>query len=221
MLAYLTAVAVWSFSMAFFVGPWAIRKRTDDPNGKLTLSLVGLFRRTFREEVKSDEFKGTLKEAMPAFQLPDTAALGAKLEAITAWANSVTPLVNNLAPEALLPMMSQAIAANYRGGKMRGDGGGGAPTALENAIDDAEWAMSNPDQAQALAVAHTMIDNLIPVFNWTPARVKQLHEQANAAKGSVEGLQRLMAMLERMNGGAPGVTLVGRSGAGSGWKKDF
>ena len=83
LLAYLTAVAVWSFSMAFYVGPWAIRKRTDDPNGKLTLSLVGLFRRTFREEVKSDEFKVALKEAMPAFQLPDTAALGLSVSCFT------------------------------------------------------------------------------------------------------------------------------------------
>ena len=212
LLAYLTAVAVWSFSMAFFVGPWAIRKRTDDPNGKLTLSLVGLFRRTFREEVKSDEFKGALKEAMPAFQLPDTAALGAKLEAITTWANSVTPLVNNLSEGNLLTVVNTAIKSNFQGGKMRGDGGGGAPTALENALNDAEWAVTNPDQAQALAVAHSTIDNLVPVFNWSPARVKHLHEQANAAKGSVEGLQRLMAMLDKFQGG--GVTRGGRAGAG-------
>src|SRR3972149_57015 len=141
--------------MAFFGGPWAIRKRTDDPNGKLTLSLVGLFRRTFREEVKSDEFKAALKEAMPAFQLPNMVTLGAMLEAITAWANSVTPFVNNRGEENLLAIVEKAGVrrkmADVRAGK-------GDPQ--EEDMARAQHAMENPDGAALLANAKRAIDGL-------------------------------------------------------------
>ena len=218
LLAYLTAVAVWSFSMAFYVGPWAIRKRTDDPNGRLTLSLVGLFRRTFREEVKSDEFKGALKEAMPAFQLPDTAALGAKLEAITAWANSVTPLVNNLSEENLLPIIEKAgmrrKMADVRAGK--GD-------AQEEDLVRAQHAMENPDGAALLANAKRAIDGLVnnkiikagTGKNWKD----QIDDQFTSTGDITDLIKSFGFSLERL-GGAGGGMAAGPDGS-AGWKKDF
>ena len=218
LLAYLTAVAVWSFSMAFYVGPWAIRKRTDDPNGKLTLSLVGLFRRTFREEVKSDEFKAALKEAMPAFQLPDTAALGAKLEAITAWANSVTPLVNNLGEENLLAIVEKAGVrrkmADVRAGK-------GDPQ--EEDMARAQHAIENPAGAALLANVKRALDGLVNnkiIKAHTGKDWKgQLDDQYTSTGDITDLIKSFGFSLERL-GGAGGGMAAGPHGS-AGWKKDF
>lgn len=85
-------------------------------------------------------------------------------------------------------------------GRARGDGGGGAPTALEGAMDDFEWAAANPDQAAALAAAHTGIDGLAPVFNWDDKKVKQLHAQAIKAAKMGEDLKAFLARLNAMGG---------------------
>jgi PHP family Zn ribbon phosphoesterase len=117
--------------------------------------------------------------------------------------------------QAVQPIVRQEISNARKAGRARGDGGGGETTAIESAMQDAEWAAENPTQAEALAVAHSSINGLAPVFNWDGKKTKQLHQQViDLAKQGED----LMAFIQRLQGGrllgAPGGG--GQSGARSG-----
>lgn len=56
-VAYALIIATWSFCMAAVVGPWALRRRTDNERSKWHVSLRGLFVRTFRAEMEVERPK--------------------------------------------------------------------------------------------------------------------------------------------------------------------
>lgn len=121
--------------------------------------------------------------------------------------NAVTVPIGDALPQ--LFANAETNLKNARAaGHARGDGGGGSETAIERFAGDVEWAVDNPEQAQVLAIAHQTIDSLGPMFNKSPAQIKQLHQQANDAKGTVEGLKTLMdklnALQARSGGGQAG-----------------
>lgn len=51
-IAYLSAVAIWSFVMAWFVGKESITRSVKSGKSRLYNALIGLFRQVFREEMK-------------------------------------------------------------------------------------------------------------------------------------------------------------------------
>jgi len=190
-------------------GAKKVEKKMLDPNGKVAQARAKEIA-AFKTEVAAT-FDDKLK--VLKVPVPDLAPFEKKVDGVIAWANGVTPLLNNLTAENLEELMGKVLSNHRQAAVARGDGAAGAPPALEGAMADAEWAVSNPDQAQALAIAHQTIDSLAPVFNWDAKKTKQLHSQANAARGNIENLQAIIQRLQALEA-ARGGTGGGQSGGG-------
>ena len=146
-----------------------------------------------------------LDRAVAKIVFPKAAAgLEAKVDATITAFNAMVPTIQSLTPEKLRALMDAAIADHYKAGKARGDGGGGAPPALEAALDDVGWAVEHPEQAQALAIAHSSIDSAAAVFNWDEKKVKKLHGQANDAKDSLDQVRGLIERLQKLQASMQG-----------------
>lgn len=96
--------------------------------------------------------------------------------------------------EAMTTALKSAWAKRVLGKVKEAEGG-----ALEEAMEGAAWAAQNPEQAQYLAAAHTMIDGpLSQVMNWDEKKKKLLHQQAvDLAQQGAD----LRDFMEKMGGG--------------------
>lgn len=193
------------------------RKRVEDQIAAIRTEFIAV-RKAFDPllltvEGQDDQGKPAKASAL-IFQLDQLIDLAAELRAATTIAvkdKDGNEVQGPIGPNIGL-LIDQKLRAHRQMGQARGDGGGGAPTAFEGALVDAEWAIDNPDEAGMLAAAHATIDSLAPVFNWDPKKQKQLHAQANSARGNIDNLRGLM---DRLNG-LQGRQLLGSGQSGGG-----
>lgn len=168
-----------------------------------------------------EKIEGLKMPEIPEFALPENiqqlpAAYNGLAKTVVESVGVLNELSKRVTDEHLLNLMKKAISDMHAAGKARGDGGGGSVTALEDAANDIVWAAENPEQAEALAVAHESINALAPVFNWNEKKIKQLHEQANSIPkrgGNLKAFTDRLAKLAEGHGvGAPRATLTTKGG---------
>lgn len=121
----------------------------------------------------------------------------------------LAPNLPHLMDKAILKAQQRQQAAHARGDTTKD---------IEAAMQDAEWVSDNPEQAEALAAAHSGIEAMAPMFNWDEKKVARLHKQANdlARQGG-----NVKAFIDRLQGGrllGGGVTAGGGQSGGGGRK---
>lgn len=199
----------WSFVMAAKVAaPKAVklwRKEAKDPESELNKM------RAAELQAVADKFGAMMDEKIKSIKFPEAPESLDKL--VKGYNETLVPLMqaldSQLSDAHLTELMGNVLSKHRAAAKARGDGDLGTQSDLEKAAENAAWAGANPDQAQALAAAHSGIDGLAPVFNWDEAKVAKLHKQANemaAAGGNVK------AFVDKLQGGS----LLGGSGGGGG-----
>lgn len=204
LIAYLMAVAVWSFSMAYAVGPWALRKRTDNPLSKLTLSLVGLFRRTFREELATEEFKNAVRAAIPPFpeiKPPDLSGLRLQVDLSEQFQSEAFQ-------EALQKAMQTQIAQRMTRERMN-DAGGLTPAQEQ----ELELLKANPEGKAQLVAAENMLNFAVDQKLLSKGTAKAVGKQLQSAFESGRPLEEILApyqaIFDRLGVGVPSVRLTG------------